>query len=59
MNILLGDLMQKLMKKIFSHQQLGMRLHEIGNCNGAKLVSFATSEYPTVKSTMCPHRNVH
>jgi hypothetical protein len=33
-------------------------LHEISNDYGIRVVNFATSKNPIVKSTMFPHRNV-
>jgi hypothetical protein len=34
-------------------------LHEDSNGNGVRVVNFATSKNPVVKSTMFPHRNIH
>jgi hypothetical protein len=34
-------------------------LHAIYNDNGVRVVNFATSKNPTVKSTMLPHHNIH
>jgi len=34
-------------------------LHQDSNDNGVRLVNFATSQNPVVKSTMFPHRNIH
>ena len=31
----------------------------VSNCNGVKIVNFATSKNIVVKSTMFPHRNIH
>jgi hypothetical protein len=34
-------------------------LHEISNDNGVRVVNFATSKNPIVKSRIFPHRNIH
>jgi hypothetical protein len=52
--------MQKWGGKIFLNQQLGMRVYtKLVNDNGVRVVNFATSKNPVVKSTMFPHRKIH
>jgi hypothetical protein len=60
MKILFGDFNAKLGREdIFKATVGNESLHEIINDNGARVVNFATSKNLTVKSTMCPHRNIH
>jgi endonuclease/exonuclease/phosphatase family metal-dependent hydrolase len=60
MKILLGDFNAKVGREdIFNPTIENESLHEISNDNGVRLVNFATSKNPRVKSTMFPHRNVH
>jgi hypothetical protein len=60
--ILLGDFNAKidiLAKNIFKPTVSNESLHEISSENGIRVVNFATSKNLTVKSTICPHRNIH
>jgi hypothetical protein len=60
MKILLEDFNAKVGgEDIFKPTIWNESLHESSNDNGIRLVSFATSKYIRVKSTMCPHRNIH
>jgi hypothetical protein len=44
---------------IFKPTTRNESLHKISNGNGLRVVNFATSKNPTVKSTMFPHPNNH
>jgi hypothetical protein len=53
MNMLLGDLNAKLCKENILKPTIGNdRFHEISNDNGVRIVNFATSKNPIVKSTV-------
>jgi hypothetical protein len=34
-------------------------LHKIRNCNGVRIVNFATPKNRIIKSAMFPHHNIH
>jgi hypothetical protein len=52
MNILLGDLNAKQCREDIFKSTIGHdNLHEITADNGVRIVNFATSKYPIVKST--------
>jgi endonuclease/exonuclease/phosphatase family metal-dependent hydrolase len=56
--ILLGDFNAKAGREdLFKTTTANKRLQEISNDNGVRLVNFAISKNPRVKSTM--HRNIH
>jgi exonuclease III len=58
--ILLGDFNAKVGREdIFKPTIRNERLHESSSDNGVRVVNFATSKNPSVKSTMAPHRNIH
>jgi exonuclease III len=60
MKILLGDFNAEVSREDIFKPTIGNEsLHEIGNDNGIRVVSFATSKNMTVQSTMFPHRNNH
>jgi hypothetical protein len=60
MKILLGDLNAKVGREdIFKLTVRNESLHEISNDNGVRVVNFATSKNPIVRSTMFPQRNIH
>jgi exonuclease III len=60
MKILLGDLNAKVGREdIFKPTTGNESLHEISNDNVVRVVNFATSKNPIVKSTMFPHLNIH
>jgi hypothetical protein len=60
MKILLGDFIAKVGREdIFKLTNGNESLHEISNVNGVRLVNFATSKHPRVKSMMFPNRNIH
>jgi hypothetical protein len=60
MEILLGDFNDKVGREdIFKLTIRNESLHEISYDNGVRLVTFATSKNPRVKSTMFPHHNIY
>ncbi|PNF31844.1 hypothetical protein B7P43_G08908, partial [Cryptotermes secundus] len=60
MKILLGAFNAKVGREDFSKPRTGNEsMHEISNDNEVRVVNFATSKNPTVKSTMFAHRNIH
>jgi hypothetical protein len=60
MKILLGDFNAKVGREDIFKLTIGNEsLHEISNVNGVRLVNFATSKNPRVKSTMFPQHNIH
>jgi hypothetical protein len=60
LKILLGDFNVKVGREDIFKPTIGNEsLHESTNDNGVRLVNFATSKTPGVKSTMFPHRNSH
>jgi endonuclease/exonuclease/phosphatase family metal-dependent hydrolase len=60
MKILLGDFNAKVGREDIFKPTIGNEsLHKISNDTGVRLVNFATSKTPRVKSTMFPHRNIH
>jgi len=60
MKILLGDYNAKVGKeKIFKPTIGNESVHQAGNDNGVRIVTFATSKNLVVKSTIFPHRNIH
>jgi hypothetical protein len=60
MKILLGYFNAKVGKKGIFKPTIGNEsLHEIYNDNGVKVVNFAASKNPTVKSTKFLHYNIH
>jgi endonuclease/exonuclease/phosphatase family metal-dependent hydrolase len=60
MKILIGDFNAKVGRDdIFKLTIVNESLHIISNDNGIRVVNFATSKNPTVKSTMFPHHNTH
>jgi hypothetical protein len=60
MKILLGDLNSKVGREGIFKPTIGNEsLHEISNDNGVRIVNFATSKKPIVKSTMFTHRSIH
>jgi hypothetical protein len=46
-------------KDIFKPTIGNLSLHEINNYNWDRVVNFATSKNPIVKSTKFPHHNIH
>jgi hypothetical protein len=60
MKILLRDFNAEVSREDISKPTIGNEsLHEISNDDGVRIVNFATSKNPTVKSTMFPHHNIH
>jgi hypothetical protein len=60
MNIRLGDFSAKAGREDIFKQTIGNEnLDENGNDDGVRVLNFATSKNPTIKSTMFPHRNIH
>jgi hypothetical protein len=60
MKILLRDFYAKVGREdIFKPTIRNESLHEISNDNGVRLVNFATSKNPGVKSMMFPQCNIH
>jgi len=60
MKILLGDFNAKLGREDIFKPIIGQdSLHQDSNNNGVRIVNFATSKNPVVKSTMFPNRNIH
>jgi hypothetical protein len=60
MKILLGDFNGKVGREDVFKSTIGNEsLHEISNDNGVRLVNFAKSKNPRVKSMMFPHRNIY
>ena len=60
MKILLGDFNTKVGRENISKLTIGNKsLHQDSNDNGVRIVNFATSKNPVVKSTMFSHQNIH
>jgi endonuclease/exonuclease/phosphatase family metal-dependent hydrolase len=60
MKIRLGDFNAKVGREdIFKPTVGNESLHEISNDNGIRVVNFATSKNPRLKSTIFPHHNIH
>jgi hypothetical protein len=60
MRILLADFNAKVGREDIFKPALGnVRLHEISNANGIRVVNYATFKTLTVKSRMFPHHNIH
>jgi endonuclease/exonuclease/phosphatase family metal-dependent hydrolase len=60
MKILLGDFNAKVGRKDIFKPIIGNdSLHETSNDNGVRVVNFATWKNLIVKSTTCPHRDIH
>jgi len=60
MKILLRDFNAKVGREnIFKPTTGNDSLHQDSNDNGVRIVNFATSKSPVVKSMMFPHRNIH
>jgi len=60
MKMLLEEFNSKVGRENIFEPTIGREsLHQNSNDNGVRLVNFATSKNPVVKSTMFPHRNIH
>ena len=60
MRILLGDFNAKVVRENIIKPTVGNEsLHQDSNDNVVRIVKFATSKNPVVKSTMFPHWNIH
>jgi hypothetical protein len=60
MKILLGDFNAEVGREdTFKLTTGNESLHQDSNDIGVRVVNFATSKNPAVKSTMFPHRNIH
>ena len=60
MKILLGDFNAKVGREDIFKPIIGQEsLHQDSNDNGVRIVNLPTSKNLVVKSTMCPHRNIH
>jgi len=60
MKMLLGDVNAKVGRENIFKPTIGQEsLHQDSNDSGVRIVNFATSQNPVVKSTMFPHRNIH
>jgi hypothetical protein len=60
MKILLGHFNARVGREDIFKPTIGNEnLHEISNDNRVRAVNFATSINVIVKSTMCPHCNIH
>ena len=59
MKIILGDYNTKVGKENIFKPTIGNEsLHQDTNANGVRILTFATSKYLVVKSTIFPHRNI-
>jgi hypothetical protein len=59
MKILLGEFNAKVCREGIFKPTIGNEsIHEISNDNEVRVVNFATSKNPRVKSIMFPHRNI-
>ena len=60
MKILLGDFNAKMGRENILKPTIGNEsLHQDSNDNGVRIVNFATSKNPVLKSMMFPHRDIH
>jgi hypothetical protein len=60
LKILLGDFNAKLGREdIFKPTNGNESLYEDSNENGVRVLNFATTKNPVIKSTMFAHRNTH